>query len=515
MANNKKVRTKFEKNQLSNMVAVGEVGPTFARIWIRSALRGKTKVILNPRGKPHLKTEHYVVIDDKARDWTQTFMVRGLSPLTRYKYEVIMLSNNALIGKGQFETFPGKQEDTPKKFSIALMSCHQPFNQDNFQVEKRRMRLLKVTKKILADHDAKLLLLAGDQIYSDVPYERSLFYKHYTGKWNNPAGPGITDWDMQSVRNAYHERYKIFWHGKEVQHFYANYPCFPILDDHEIADDWGAKKVHATAKFRNVRNGAREAYFDYQGSRVMERRKKLPSSFHYSFTYGNVGIFVFDLRSQRKAGRKWRLYNPSQLRDFEIFLANNQDKRVLLIMVSVPVVHLPEWLSDLGAGLSGHKIDFPDHWSYKKNRPDRNNFLKLIHSHQVNNPKQRVILVSGDVHIGCAFKIQWEGRDKRPVLYQFTSSAISNRMKKLETEVAGFVTGLTGKIKCSNRLRAKTSLLESKYRSSNDLNPFGGLNLGIIEIQDVGDESQVTLKLIGYPEGGRDKHVEFFISKKL
>lgn len=515
MANKKRVRTKFEKNQLSNMVAVGEVGPTFARIWMRSDSPGKIKVVIHPPGKPHLKKEHHVTIDDKARDLTQTVLIRGLDPLTRYKYKVVRLSDKDLFGSGQFETFPGKQEDTPEKFSIALMSCHQPFNQDNFRVEERRMRLLKVAKKILADHDAKFILLAGDQMYSDVPYERSLFYKHYTEKWNIPAGPSIIDWDMQTVRRAYQERYRIFWHMKEVKHFYANYPCFPILDDHEIVDDWGAKEIHSIKKYRNIRNGAREAYFDYQGSRVTERRKKLPSSFHYSFTYGNVGIFVFDLRSQRKAGKKWELFNTSQLRDFEKFLTNNQDKRVLIIMVSVPVVHLPEWLSDIGAALAGHKVDFPDHWSYRKNRGDRDRFLKLIHSHQVENPRQRVILVSGDVHIGCVFKIKWEGRGRKPILYQFTSSAISNRMKKSETEISEFVTGLAGKIKCKNGLKAKTSLLESKDRVHNNQNPFGGLNVGIIEIHDEGKESRVTLKLIGYPEGDHDKHVDFFISKRL
>jgi alkaline phosphatase D len=184
-------------------------------------------------------------------------------------------------------------------------------------------------------------------------------------------------------------------------------------------------------------------------------------------------------------------------------------------MASVPVVHLPEWLSDLGAGIAGNKIDFPDHWSYKKNRPDRDRFLKLLHSHQIRNPGQRVILVSGDVHVGCVFQIQWKGRGKRPALYQFTSSAISNRMKRSETEISEFVTHLTGKIQCRNGLRAKTSLLDPADGSKSSQNPFGGLNIGIIEIHDEGKESRVTLKLIGYPEGGHDKYLDFFISKKL
>ena len=501
----------FEKNQVTNMVAVGEVGPTSARIWIRSDKPGKVKVIVYPRGKPKLKKEYFLNIKDKSRDLTDTILIQGLNPLIKYKYIVVRLRTK--IGEGKFETFPGKQEDTPKKFSIAVMSCHQPFNQDQFNVEKRRMRLLKLAKKTLADHDAKFILLAGDQIYSDVPKEKSLFYRHYTAQKKLPGGPSILDWDMETVRKAYQERYRIFWHMDDVKHFYSNYPCYPILDDHEIVDDWGAKKVHSTMLYRNVRNGAREAYFDYQGSRVASRRKTLPSSFHYSFTYGNVGVFVLDLRSQRKARKKWQLFSPSQLKDFGKFLKNNQDKRVLLIMASVPVVHLPEWLTEIGASLVGDKIDFPDHWSYSKNMPDRNRFLKLIYKQQVKNPNQRIILVSGDVHIGCVFKIQWEGKGKKPILYQFTSSAVSNRLKKLETEISKKVTGLTGRINCKNGLKAKTSLLE-QAPNTKDQNPFGGLNMGIIEIHTEKNISKVTLKLVGYPKNYKN-HVNFFISKKL
>lgn len=535
MSNNKRIRTKFEEKQLDRMVGVGETGSDFARIWIRSDKPGEILITVNSQ-------EERVTIDDAAADWTQTVVIKGLKPLTRYEYNVVRLSDNELIGKGQFETFPKKPEDTPDKVSIALMSCHQPFSDDNI-VSERRMRLLKVLPKILSDHDVKFILLAGDQIYSDIPSDRSLFYKHYTEKWNNPKGPSITDWDAQDVRMAYQERYRIFFSMTEVQHFYANYPCYPILDDHEIVDDWGAKQVHSEKLYQNVKKGALEAYFDYQGSRVTERGAHLPPSFHYSFDYGNVGIFVLDLRSQRKAedkgditgigdiasigigdrggkGKvkdKGQLFDSSQLIDFEKFLSNNQEKRVLLIMSSVPVVHIPEWLVKAGASLTGHALDFPDHWAYKTNVDARDKFLKLIHKHQVKNPKQKVIIVSGDVHIGCAFAIRWEGCGKQPTLYQFTSSAISNRVKKLKTEFLKLVPGWAedDDIECKNGLKAKTPLLESIDPVNKGENPFGGLNIGIIEIHNEENESLVTFKLVGYPEGKTDEYLDFFVSKKL
>lgn len=41
-------KDEFEKNQVMNMVAVGEVGPTYARIWMRSEKPGSTTKPLLP-----------------------------------------------------------------------------------------------------------------------------------------------------------------------------------------------------------------------------------------------------------------------------------------------------------------------------------------------------------------------------------------------------------------------------------------------------------------------------------
>lgn len=511
MAIYRRPRTRFDsiKNQMKRMTAVGDVGPTYARLWMRSDLPGEFSVIVLPKGSPKLQKEYPLLINDTSTDLTQTIIISDLQPLTEYRYEVRRVADDRLIGKGRFETFPAGDEDIPDKISIALMSCHQPFNDDN-DLSPRRMRLLYLLEKVLKEHDVKFILLAGDQIYSDVPADRSLFYRHYTKKWKQPSGESILDWGAMTVRAAYQERYRIFWAMKEVQHFYANYPCYPILDDHEIVDDWGSKEVHATRKFQQIRSGAREAYFDYQGSRVMSRRKKLSPSFHYSFSYGNIGIFVLDLRSQRRGGPQGQLFSPSQLNDFKRFLDENQNKQVLLIMASVPVVHLPEWLSDLGAALIGYTVDFPDHWSYKKNRPDRDRFLKLIYQHQLSNPGQKVILVSGDVHIGCAFKIEWQGPGRQPTLYQFTSSAVSNRMKKDKTEISKLPLKLTKEIELSGGLKANTRLLTPIKKS---LNPFGGLNVGIIEVRKSHNESNVTLKLVGYKERAQDQYADSFVSE--
>jgi len=510
MPTKKKSRTYFESRQMERMTAVGAVTDTTARIWLRSDLPGEVSVTVQPKGKPALRQELPVLTTDTDADLTQAVLVNNLSPLTEYRYEVRRVAGNRLLGKGRFETFPAIDADTPEKVSIALMSCHQPFGDDGKRCEKR-MRLLKLTPAILRENDVKFILLAGDQIYSDVPSDRSLFYRHYTKKWNLSAGESIMDWGSPAVRAAFQERYRIFWEMKEVKHLYANYPCYPILDDHEIMDDWGAMDIHSSPKLARIRKGAREAYVDYQGSRAVPRKKQLPPSFDYSFSYGNIGVFVFDLRSQRRAGKDHRLYGNDQYARFRTFLTRNQHKAVLLIMVSVPVVHLPEWLSDVGAALLGHKVDFPDHWSYHKNRPDRDRLLSTLSRHKKLFPDQKIILVSGDVHLGCAFSLKWPGKGDQPLIYQFTSSAISNRTKKIFTEFLKAPLGLAGKIKLKGGVKVKTRLLDPVE----DLeNPFGGLNIGMIDVHRNGRSASINLRLIGYEEGA-SSYRDFFRSRLL
>jgi alkaline phosphatase D len=511
---NKRERTKFDSIQMERMVAVGKVDSNSARIWMRSEKSGRVEITVRPGGiEPY-----HAVIDDKAADYTKSVLIEGLKPLTRYRYKVVRTSDRVELGSGQFETFPEKPEDTPGKFSIALMSCHQPFNDDG-GISPVRMRLLKTLPLILKKHDVKFIMLAGDQIYSDHPERRSLFNPHYTAKWKIPDKESIFQWDGDTIRKAFQERYRICWSMKDVQRFYANYPCFPILDDHEIMDDWGTFPEHQSkTKYQKVFRHARESYFDYQGSLVRNRIRSLPPSFHYSFSYGNVGVFVLDLRSERKTDKKkGQLFGPQQLAEFKKFLRDNADKKAIIIMASVPVVHLPEFITNFGALILGSNVDFSDMWSARKNIRDRDKFLKALHSHQKANPKQRVVLVSGDVHIGCAFVIKWKGRGKRPVMYQFTSSGISNRPEKKGKKFLMKLSELGPKMLSGlfvrNGPEADVSLIKGASKGKGE-NPYGWENVGIIEVHKKGGESRVKLKLVGYSKDLKD-YKEFFVSDLL
>jgi alkaline phosphatase D len=242
------------------------------------------------------------------------------------------------------------------------------------------------------------------------------------------------------------------------------------------------------------------AYHDYQGSRIRYPGAVPPPSYHYGFDYGRVGVFVLDIRTQRDI-TKGQLYGQAQLDDLKVFLTKHSQGThdAVFIVASVPVVHIPEWLANVGAAIFGGSIDFPDHWSYSKNVGARDSFLKVLHDHQVANPRQKMALLSGDVHIGVGFGIHWIG-DNKPILYQFTSSAISNRLKRREVFFSKLGPGLVQTIDCNWGGSARASLIGTQGGSLSPPanNPFGGLNVGIVEVRRRQDHSTIRFKLVGY-----------------
>jgi len=171
-------------------------------------------------------------------------------------------------------------------------------------------------------------------------------------------------------------------------------------------------------------------------------------------------------------------------------------------VASVPVVHLGRLLTDAGVGIINplfrQDIDFPDHWSYKKNIPARDAFLSLLHAHQQANPKQRIAIVSGDVHIGNAFGVQWEnGR----TFHQFTASPLSALFRGIVADITTLGPRLLRGIgardpKTGATVRGRVHLL--KGTGGRTRNPLVGLNIGLIEIQRDGDVSKIKFKLVGH-----------------
>lgn len=509
------------KGEVKNMVAVGHVTDRTARLWFRSEDTGPYTVSIMDGAGNEVLSRNVTIPPNNAGDNTAAVTCGGpdgaLLPLTRYTYKVTRQQDGAVLGRGRFETAPQNAGDTPETFSIGVTSCHQPYD-DEGRLSGRRQRLIRVAHDVLEEHEAKFVITCGDQIYADAPEQFSLFDDHYFGTdvLRQAAGENILRQPADVIRRVYQQRYRQMWNITRLKKMYADFPTYSILDDHEIRDDWGS--LPRDADLSNLAEGARAAYMDYQGLRVADRTVPLPSSFHYSFTYGHTAVFVLDIRSERRvggAGEGNNLYGPQQFAGLERFLALHADKRLVLIVISVPIIYLPGFLADIGHQITGPGVDFLDQWSYERNVSARDSLLRLLHNHQQAHPAQKVAIVSGDVHIGCAFEIAWKG-GRKPRLFQFTSSPFSNKLSRFQAHLSSFGASLTEltTLRCAGGPEARVSLLPGIDEAQQ--NPFTGLNMGIIEVKRQADGSiNIRWKLISYETKPALAATPKFISKWL
>ena len=510
---------RFASHIVKNMVGVGRTEPRSVQFWMRTEIPGVHELQIK-RGSGGARRLRITIPSGQEGDNTAVIPYPEpdgppLDPLTRYQYRIIRAADGASVGDGSFETPPDQDSDTPQKVVIGLLSCHQPFT-GRGTISPEANRMLRVLPKILRDNDVKFVLPCGDQMYADVPGSFSLFNNPYLIRQVVTGKQSIRECNDKEVRRLYDLRYRMFWSMPAIREMYANYPCYPAMDDHEIKDSWGNNPKHSADEYKNVKKGALDAYRDYQASSVLPQRpvlgmRKPSGSFHYDFSYGNIGVFVMDLRSQRYnvGPRARQILSRTQLDDLQRFLHHNRHKKVLLIVSSVPVVFVPGRLADVGAKLKPDT--FFDHWSHSSNRRDRDALLSLLHAHQQAHPNQRVALACGDVHIGNAYGIHWRGGHK-PRLYQFTSSALTAR----ESRVDYFKIGVGQELVTWATVDCPSTPFGGACSARIDhlpggTNPFTGPNIGLIEVQRNGDVSNLKFQLIGY-HPKEDRPVTYFES---
>lgn len=487
---------------LETMVAVGLVDDTSVCIWIRVHRAGTITVSWSPENdedKVAHKDVHIPYHNSADNTVSVALPEEGeqLLPLTRYTFSAVHQEDNRLLGEGAFETFPATAKDTPERFTIGLTSCHQPFTEDG-AIQQDASEMLTAVKRCMMEHNTKFLLMGGDQMYADFPEPLSLFNKQFFNSVGPAGKERLRDCSTEEIRLLYQDRYRIFWNHPEWQKLQAEYPCLPILDDHDILDNWGSRPVYQCDDWQRVGLGARWAYYDYQHRRIglYEKDGALASSFHYSFSYGNTATFVMDLRSERTAGEGGQLYSPEQQNDLESFLSENSAKKVLFIVLSVPIIHLPRWIAKFVAKLPHTGEDFSDRWSTGNHINDRDRLLKILHDHNNLYPQQKIILLSGDIHIGCVHVIKWH--DGGPNMYQFISSPVTHRTPwYVQLGSKMLIKANRNVMTQGKRVEADVRLLESSAK--NRQNPYGGRNLGMVEVYtpSPGADPEVRFLMIG------------------
>lgn len=490
----------LENEPIRDMLAIGAVSPRTARVWVRVDQPGYYTLSWSPAlgGAAHQVT---LQVTDRACDLTaSTTLTRGLDPDTRYRV-TLSREPDAHLAAGSFVTAPAGPDREPDHYSIALLSCHQPFNRDG-TVAEATGPMLEAVNRAFMEHHVRAVIMGGDQLYSDFPKGASLFDSDHFREVAPPGRETLLDCTEAEVRELFQQRYRHFWNVDGWRELLGNYPCYPILDDHEIVDNWGSASEHHTQPWQAFRRGAFHAYADYQGARICDAHAGIPASFDYHFELAGTAGYVMDLRSNRRAGEQAALISAAQAERFERFLADYADRHTLLVVLSVPLLHLPPGLGRLAAKITPDGEDFSDRWSTLGHRRDRDRVLRLLHDHQRRHPRQRVVLLSGDIHIGCVHQIRW--RDGPSSLYQFISSGITHDAGRFVQRMSSALIRANRAINTSDetgrRLEARLRLLPGQPGARR--NPCGRLNVGIMEFRREQADAAPSLRFLLYSHDG-------------
>lgn len=510
-------RAAFEHAPLESAVASGATGARDVRLWGRSPASGRHELTLHelgaagaPGGRALASVPFDVAAGDGADgtwalDYPGELGAEPLKPAARYRFEVRHAPSGRALGSGQFETAPEGVADTPERFAIAVMSCHLPFD-DYGALSARACRLLELLPDVLEQHGVKRVLMIGDQMYGDYPPRCSLFNADYFARVAPPGRASVLDCDRAEIRQLYQHRHRIFWKHPAFLELMARFPCHMVLDDHEIVDNFGTAVEHSQPAFENLRQGALDAVYDYQASRALRPEQgRRPAAFYQSFAYGSVAAFAMDLRSERRArADQIEVCSERQWRALEAFLGRHRDAHVLLLALSVPLLHVPDWLATTGMLLADADGDIADRWTNPKMAATRDRLLHMIHEHQRQNPQQRLVLLGGDVHVGAVSRFAWS--DGARDTYQLIASALTNREGFLVRNLVelipriGAVVGHDGNADFEGQLLAPGADGEAQ---AVPCNPYGKLNVGLIEVERRSErESSVRLKLLGCSDGG-------------
>lgn len=482
---------------LESLAAVGATDRTSARFWVRADPPGELELVIRGDGG----ADHgglFTVPFVRETDFTTSVRYphdfpggRPLSPGVRYRWAIRRNDDGSFLGEGALETSPASIDSAPDEMSFAVLSCHEPFD-DHGAIRPECMRMLRAAGPALEEHRVKRVLMVGDQVYSDYPRHCSLFDEEWFRRVGPSGRPSIFDCTREEVRAMYHQRYRAFWAMPEFQALMQQWPCYMMFDDHDIVENFGTRLEHSAAIWRSVHDGALDAALDYQGLRVRGRGNGYPESFHFQLEYGPIALFMMDLRSQRGWIRgRYQVYGDDQHRELERFLDENRERPVVLLGLSVPLVHVPEWMPAIARTMLAEGNDFDDRWEAEVSRCDRERLVKLLNAHQRRCPEQRLIMIAGDIHVGLVNKIEWD--DGCPPCYQLVSSAVSNIMQPYIQKGAS----LLARIRMHMEGRLPGASIDLLHRSGMK-NPYDRLNIGLVKVTREDGEWKTRLILLGH-----------------
>jgi alkaline phosphatase D len=401
------VRSIFPDGELGAAAELGAVDSRGVRVWVRQPGVPELRADLHVEGQPPVSGTTKLSADT---DWTGVIELALPAPAPDAPFTCI-------VGERRLRARLAAAADAHAGLTFAFGSCNRPFElrDDGRVVLSEAAGLYRAMADELERQDARFVVLAGDQIYSDELEPVSV----RTGLSGDEQHPP----PLEEALDAYRRVSRGFLGQSGYRALRERFPIYCIWDDHEIFNNWGSRLEESPLDHRLFEAACR-VYCEYQHVRNPGGAFDLPP-YNYTFRHGDIGFLVLDLRGKRDYD-EGRLLGAAQWQEVREYL-HGEDARTLqtLFVVSgIPIAHVSRWVAKLADRLGGELGDsVRDRWCSSALVRSRDEFLEELFTWQTAAPGRQVCVLSGDVHCASAFTI----RQKRGpgVVRQFTSSALT------------------------------------------------------------------------------------------
>ncbi|MDQ4035758.1 MAG: alkaline phosphatase family protein [Chloroflexota bacterium] len=470
------MRFSFPDGELEAWATLGDVTSSSVKVWLRqpagtvetARLFVGDEVVAEARLEP-----------DPAHDMVTAGELRAAQPGASEPFRVEVAG---MVRTGRF----APAENEPASFSFGFGSCHQPFEEGALGDQLRCHAGAGVYEPMLEElrrADARFVLLTGDQVYSDGVSSASVREKL--------KDSDVTDAELVEI---YRHLYRGYFNQSGFRRLNEAMPSYLTWDDHDIFDGWGSQ-LNPERWDRRLFAAAESAYREYQHLRNPGASLTDVSPYAYGFWYAGVGFFVMDLRGCRdyQAGR---VVGDEQWARLDRFLAEADQRgtSTVMLVASVPVVHLSPALVKATAWIPGNKgTDVRDRWNVPAFRGDREALLERCFTWRASAPARQVVILSGDVHVGAAFRVRPRRSTGWPrgTIVQWTSSALSTP--------AGFQHRVANRIGTTLVNLGEPSIVAARDGMN------GRNNFGIVDVEPLAAGGhRLTFRLHTY-EPGRDR----------
>lgn len=314
-----------------------------------------------------------------------------------------------------------------RRFSFLAYSCNEPFTtKDRRGILARDLSLwLRMDARAKGEDSRgqlptrpQFVLGVGDQIYldPDADADGTERLSFFTGKRSNTF---LIQNDKEDLLyKALDVVYRYNFSLPPLASALSKLPSYMMWDDHEIRDGWGSQGDELTdpamvAYFPIARRAfiAHQLLRSYAPGEIDKDKYKAlvdgRETLHSPFSHGErTHLLMLDARSERARGD---IFEETARQHVLGWLARGKKEQgdLYVLAVGTPLFPSRNFTSALGTGIED---DLKDSWDSPTNEGSRKKLLTLLASHFEANKKDRLLIISGDVHYSSLYFLSLNGR---------------------------------------------------------------------------------------------------------